>query len=144
MLGLKLNHVSKRGHSKHYVDKYQVRIVSLLSGYLRFLILVLTVGSHQKWLARSRETSRPLQWRYNGRNGVSNHQPHECLLNRLFRRRSRKTSKLRATGLCAGNSPVTGEFPAQWPVTRKMFPFDDVFMSLRLSRHSHSIWRLET
>ena len=25
----------------------------------------------------------------------------------------RKTSKLRATGLCAGNSPVTGEFPAQ-------------------------------
>ena len=27
--------------------------------------------------------------------------------------RSKKTSKLRATGLCAGNSPVTGEFPAQ-------------------------------
>ena len=24
-----------------------------------------------------------------------------------------KTSKLRVTGLCAGNSPVTGEFPAQ-------------------------------
>ena len=29
------------------------------------------------------------------------------------RRRSKKTSKLRVTGLCAGNSPVTGEFPAQ-------------------------------
>ena len=28
-------------------------------------------------------------------------------------RRSKKTSKLRVTGLCAGNSPVTGEFPAQ-------------------------------
>ena len=26
---------------------------------------------------------------------------------------SKKTSKLRATGLCVGNSPVTGEFPAQ-------------------------------
>ena len=25
----------------------------------------------------------------------------------------KKTSKLRATGLCAGNSPGTGEFPAQ-------------------------------
>ena len=25
----------------------------------------------------------------------------------------KKTSELRATGLCAGNSPVTGEFPAQ-------------------------------
>ena len=54
-----------------------------------------------------------LQWRHNGRDGVSNHQPRDCLLNRLFRRRSKKTSKLRVTGLCAGNSPGTGEFPAQ-------------------------------
>ena len=44
---------------------------------------------------------------------VPNHQPHDCLLNRLFRCRSKKTSKLRVTGLCAGNSPATGEFPAQ-------------------------------
>ena len=29
------------------------------------------------------------------------------------RRRSKKTSKVRLTGLCAGNSPVTGEFPTQ-------------------------------
>ena len=29
------------------------------------------------------------------------------------RRRSKKTSKLRVTGLCEGNSPVSGEFPAQ-------------------------------
>ena len=55
----------------------------------------------------------PLQWRHNGRDGVSNHQPHDCLLNGLFRRRSKKTSKLRVTGLCAGNSQATGEFPAQ-------------------------------
>ena len=54
-----------------------------------------------------------LQWRHNGRDSVSNHQPYHCLLSRLFRRRSKKTSKLRVTGLCAGNSPVTGEFPAQ-------------------------------
>ena len=54
-----------------------------------------------------------LQWRHNECDGVSNHQPHNCLLNGLFRSRSKKTSKLRVTGLCAGNSPVTGEFPAQ-------------------------------
>ena len=54
-----------------------------------------------------------LQWCHNGRDSVSNHQPHDCFLNRLFRRRSKKTSKLRDTGLCAGNSPGTGEFPAQ-------------------------------
>ena len=54
-----------------------------------------------------------LQWRRNERDGVSNHQPHDCLLNRLFRRTWKKTSKLRVTGFCEGNSPVTGEFPSQ-------------------------------
>ena len=54
-------------------------------------------------------------WRHNGRGSVSNHQPHDCLLNRLFRCwcRSKKTSKLRVTGLCVENSSGTGEFPAQ-------------------------------
>ena len=54
-----------------------------------------------------------LQWRHNERDCVSNHQPHNCLLNRLFGRRSKKTSKLRVTGFCEGNSPVTGEFSEQ-------------------------------
>ena len=40
-------------------------------------------------------------------------EPQDCLLNRLFRHRWKKTSKLRVTGLCEGNSPVTGEFPTQ-------------------------------
>ena len=53
------------------------------------------------------------QWRHNEREGVSNHQPHDRLLNRLFRHRWKKTPKLRVTGLCKGNSLVTGEFPAQ-------------------------------
>ena len=54
-----------------------------------------------------------LHWRQNERVSVSDHQPHDCLLNCLFRHRSEKTSKLRVTGLCGGNSPLTGEFPAQ-------------------------------
>ena len=65
------------------------------------------------WNTVSMCTVCSLQWRHNGRDGVSNHQPHECLLNRSFRRRSKKTSKLRVTGLCQGNSPMTGEIPAQ-------------------------------
>ena len=52
-----------------------------------------------------------LQWRHKERNGISNHQSHDCLLKCLFRRRSKKISKSRIT--CEGNSPVTGEFPAQ-------------------------------
>ena len=67
-------------------------------------------------------------WHYNGHDGISNHQPHDCLPNRLFRRRWKKTSKLRVTGLCVGKSPGTVNSPHKWPVTRKMFPFDDFIM----------------
>ena len=45
-----------------------------------------------------------LYWRHNERDGVPNHQSHDCLFNCLFRCRSKKTSKLRVTGLCAGKS----------------------------------------
>ena len=55
----------------------------------------------------------PSRWRYNELDGVSNHQPHDCLLNRLFKAPMKETSKLCVAGLCAGNSPVTGEFPVQ-------------------------------
>ena len=77
--------------------------------------------AHELWCAPSNLISSEhhlciyhssLQWLHNGRDGVSNHQPHQCLLNRLFGRRSKKTSKSRVTGLCVGNSPGTGEFPA--------------------------------
>ena len=54
-----------------------------------------------------------LQWRNNECNGVSNHQPRDCLLNHLFKPLIKETSKFRVTGLCEGNSPVTGKFPAQ-------------------------------
>ena len=54
-----------------------------------------------------------LGWHHNDRDGVSYRQPHDCLLNRLLGRRSKKTSKLHVTGLCGGNARVTGEFSAQ-------------------------------
>ena len=72
--------------------------------------------------------AKSLQWLYDGCDGVWNNQPHDCLLDRLSRHRSKKTSKLCVTGPCAGNSPVTSEFSAKGPVTRKMFPFDDVII----------------
>ena len=67
-----------------------------------------------------------LQWRHNERNGVSNHRRPGCLLNHLLRCRSKKTSKLRVTELCERNPLV--DFPHKGPVTRKMFPFDNVIM----------------
>ena len=80
----------------------------------------------------------PLQWHHDGRDGVSNHQPHHFVLNGLFRRRSKEPSKLRITGLCAGNSPETGEFPAQVASNAEMFPFDDVIMSATWNDDSKS------
>ena len=47
----------------------------------------------------------------------------------VYSLRSKKTSKHRVTALCAGNSPGTGEFPAQMASNAKMFPFDDVIMN---------------
>ena len=76
----------------------------------------------------ARRQLNSFQWRHNGRDGVSNNQPHHWLLSHLFRRRSKKTSKLRITGLCAGNSPGPVNSPHKWPITRKMFPFNDVIM----------------
>ena len=73
-----------------------------------------------------------LRWRHSEWDGVSNHQPHDCLLNRLSGHRSKKTLKPRVTGLCAWNSPGPMNSPHKWPVTRKPFPFDDVIMLLRV------------
>ena len=69
-----------------------------------------------------------LHWRHNDHDSASNHQPHGCLLNHLFRHRSKKTSKLRVTGLCVGNSLGPVNSLHKGPVTRKMFPFGDVIM----------------
>ena len=53
-----------------------------------------------------------LHWRHNDHDGVSNHQPHGFLLNRLFRRRSKNTQALRHWPLC-GEFTGSGEFPTQ-------------------------------
>ena len=70
------------------------------------------ISRHNSLLNKDTDTVA-LQWRHNERDGISNHPRLDCLLDRLLRPRSKKTSNLRVTGLCEGNSPVTGEFPPQ-------------------------------
>ena len=84
------------------------------------------------------EPRHPLHWRHNDHDRFSNYQPRGCLLNCLFRRKSKKTSKLRVTGLCVGNSPGPVNSPHKGPVTRNMFPFDDVIMKFILIQHTES------
>ena len=77
--------------------------------------------------ARSKGNSS-LQWRHNERDGVSNHQPHDCLLNPFIQAQIKENIKaLRHRPLCW---EFTGDrwIPHKGPVTRKMFLFDDVIM----------------
>ena len=77
------------------VQSYKLYCISALSFYFIFRwYLNFEKSGQNQWDVRI-----PLHWRHNDQDGVSNHQPHGCLLNRLFRRRSKKTSKLRVTGL---------------------------------------------
>ena len=86
---------------------------------------------------------RTLHWRHHVRAVFSNLKGLDFLLDRLFRPRSKKITKLRVIGLCEGNSPVTSSASLafvienhRWPVnsphegavTPKMFPFDYVIM----------------
>ena len=73
----------------------------------RYHMIYDLIGQHSTWNICIVKFA--LQWRHNDHDGIPNHQPHDCLLNCLFRSRS----KLHVTGLFEGNSPVTGEFPAQ-------------------------------
>ena len=67
-----------------------------------------------------------LQWRHYG--CVSNHQPHDCLLKRLHSGADQRNQSSASLAFVREihRSPVNS--PHKWPVTRKMFPFDDVIM----------------
>ena len=88
-----------------------------------------------------------LQSHHNEHDGVSNHQPYYCLLNRLFRRSSKKTWKLRVTGLFRGIHQWPVNSPHKGPVTQKMFPFDAIIMvcftyclHYTYNAHIHVMW----
>ena len=62
-------------------------------------------------------------------------------MNSWWRHQMKTFSALLA--ICAGNSPVPGEFPAQRPVTRSFDVFFDQRLNKRLSKQSWDWW-LET
>ena len=126
--------------TSHYLDQWWPQ--SVMSHGIT--IIIMHTSSHQMHSGNphclcNTLDHKPLLWRHNGHSSVSNHQPHDCLHNRLFRRRSNQTSKLPVTGLCVGNSPGPVNSPHKGPVTRKMFPFDDVIMIQLISmRQQHA------
>ena len=116
----------RRANSKA-IGKIQTFIRSFEILWVFIIRRLIKYQNPPRWHVNS-DSDSSLRWLHNRRDSVSNYQRYDCLLNRLFRRRSKKTSKLSVTGLCAGNSPGPVNSPHKWPVTRKMFPFDDVIM----------------
>ena len=121
MLGLKLNHVSKRGPWRVkalpespfcFITKTNSTGLIYPSRHTVLHHLSAVPHSQDKDIVRP-NTTWTLQWRHNEREGVLNHRCLDCLLNRLFRRRSKKTQKLRYTGICDWNPPVTNGFLSQ-------------------------------
>ena len=84
-----------------------------------------------------------LQWRHKGCDSASNHQPHDCFLNRLFRHRSKKHQSSASLAFVRGIHRRPVNSPHKWPATRKMFPFDDVIMEIGGTTFSRSRTCLE-
>ena len=75
-----------------------------------------------------------LQWRHNNRDGVSTLPDSRLFTQAFIQAQINESIKLRVTGLCAANSSVPMNSPHKGPVTRKMFPFDDVIMKIWLHK----------
>ena len=92
--------------------KHIVKCIIYVCPYKRLWIVwrkELWYWSVMHCFVKKESPSMSLLWCHNEHDGVST----ACLLSCLFRWRSKKTSKFRITGLCEGNSLVTGEFPTQ-------------------------------
>ena len=71
-----------------------------------------------------------LQWRHNERDSVSNYLSLDCLLNRLVRRRSKKTSNSASLAFVRGIHQWPVNSPHKGPVTRNIFPFHGVILKI--------------
>ena len=69
-----------------------------------------------------------LQWHHNEHDGVSNHQPHDCLPNCYSGADQRKQQSSASLALLRGIHQWPVNFLHKGPVMQKMFPFDDVIM----------------
>ena len=72
-----------------------------------------------------------LHWRHNDKRWRLKSPASRLFTQSFIQAQIKETSKLRVTGLCVGNSPGPVNSPHKGPVTRKIFPFDDVIMIKR-------------
>ena len=87
-----------------------------------------TDGLVSSYFSQVTDIEIALQWRNYESLCFPNHRRLDYLFHRLFRRSSKKTSKLRVTGLCEGNPLVAVWFPSRRASNAEMFPFGDVIL----------------
>ena len=84
---------------------------------------MITIVRQRQWYNHKKKTATS-----NDRHGVSNYLSIECLFNNLLRPTTTKNHRSVLLTFCAGNPPVTVEFPAEMDSYKEYFPFDDVII----------------
>ena len=90
------------------------------------------------WLRKQKEDrnrvrlGHTLQWRHKGRDGASNHQPHDCFSTVYSGADQRKYQSSASLAFVRGIHRWPVNSPHKWPVTREMFPFDDVIIGAQI------------
>ena len=91
----------------------------------------LKIGTYSAYIMLCLNHLNTFLWRHNGRDGVLNHQPHDCYS--TVNSGADQTKHQRSASLAFRREihrwPVNS--PHKWPVTPKMFPFDNVIMNLQ-------------
>ena len=95
----------------HNISSFLVRWVRNPLVTARFLAQRFS-NAHNNILNDSRHDvfGNTLQWSHNDRDGISTHRRLHFIGQLLVQAQINETSKVRVTGLCAGNSSVTSEF----------------------------------
>ena len=114
--------------------------VCLLCFLFFFIFLNEGINREESYLSRicrlspsncqGNNTNDSLQWRHNERDGVSNHQPHDCFSRVYPGADQRQHQSCVSLALVRGIHRWPVNSPHKWPASRNMFPFDDVIMCL--------------
>ena len=108
-----------------------------VDGYIRQLQWWRMARTGLAWRGNAGKT-QPLQGPHNERDGVSNLWRHDCLFNRLSRRRWKKHQSSVSLAFAREIHRWPGKSPHKETITRKMFSFDDVIMKLHRTTTFHA------
>ena len=123
-----LNYHDEHAHSPHTTSIYPIIWVNWIRFHGIDIRITLLKNIFQVLGLVRRKT---VQWRHIAYDDISNYQPPDCLFNRLFEAQIKESIKApRRWPFVRGIRRWPLNSPNKEPVTRKVFPFDDVIMIL--------------